>query len=1264
MTTTSGTVANIQIGVNLIDDYLYLAESPVAQDLSGCFVTVQNPNTTETGTGQASELLTVNGQGELVHYQPDNSSNSGWSQTVVPCSPPSYAPNLSATAAVIRRLVGFYDAAGILNALVYYDNAETSGAYSATWMQRSTSGEWSPAALDGNAENALGCTYQTNLFTDSDGNRYLYGVSANIGGGAFFLVAFNDDKENWEVIYDQALDEFLGNLSEQAAFQMAQGSGSGGAVVVLWVADDQIYYRNASITVGKLETTFQWTEATQPPYNPGVGTLTVQDVYALPAAYGENNLLVRNASGTLYLVQGYNEQKVSLLALTGTQTTQPEGVAAVAAGVDSRGVLTILGIDQDSDNLWYLQQQGTGAQLDPTSWVNLGGISLTIGCPTSMKVGPELFTVVQAQAGPTVYHMDQGLPAPSQNGNDGQSTQVWSTRKVAGPAPASSDPTNIASYSMELSLLDANGNPVGSTTDPNGIPVTVTADQATTIIWNSIAYHTDPNQSATIVADGSGQATVLYQAVGLKPPVITFSVTNSDQSTASRWCQGDIVEVKTGETQLTPAPGAVAPTLQTVQGQTLIDQNLTGSDYSNTDAANNAAAALNSAGGWMVTNAQDPQGTGSVDLSRVSVPHWQLDFTHPDGPRFRVLAADEARALLAKAEHPSTPPLLGGTLGDVFGDVAHFFKQEWQKLDSFAATVDQDVLKVVLTAEQGAQSFVISTVKQAGAALETIFSKIKEVAEDIYKVIEDVIAFLKMLFDWDDILNTHNVIKECVTQTLTNINNSLSYAETLVDEGFATLQAEVKKVFQDLESNFESIQGQSFNQFVDNTSGSQNTLAGTSTQNAQQQHASKCNYVYSRSLPSFSGPNAIALPSFFGAIGDADPTAPITNAVNQYIYSGDPNDQNTQTFNAGNAKLQDFVTGKITDPSVFFNLIIVDLLTAAEDIVLFIVDGIEFVINAALSIAASAIESFTSTVTATIDIPIITWLWKNVITDGDDLSILDLVCLIYAVPTTILYKLVGSKLLQPNEPIQAPFSSSDASTIKSVGLPWPAIPGQTAAGAQTLGSGSQLPSLLLANIYMSTGLFLTISAAITVYGDYLAWQSQQSEDDAPNPRATFVSWLSVIFRLFVFGTGAPVGVLQKPRDQWSDADQWTMWLWCTRGSAILVDTIFTAVSQKKAEAKWGPTYGPALRFTLAAGLEAVGSVAAYYQLKDSNYSSWVPANDWARPAAGLFKPMLYAKPDSVLWVPFPWLLGIDLVAGIGSSVTQIGATVYQYQHQS
>jgi hypothetical protein len=1242
MTTTSGIVANIQIGVNLIDDYLYLAESPVAQDLSGCFVTVQNPNTTATGTGQSSELLTVDGQGELVHYQPDKSSNSGWSKTVVPCSPPSYAPDLSSTAAVIRRLVGFYDAEGVLNVLVYYDNAETSGASCATWMQRSTSGEWSPATLGGNAENALGCTYQTNLFTDSDGNHYLYGVTANIGGGAFFMVAFDDSNESWEVIYSQDLDEFSGNLPLEAAFQMAQGSGASGAVVILWVADDQIYYRDASITVGKLETTFQWTEATQPPYNPGIGTLTVQDVYALPAAYGENNLLLCDASGTLYLVQGYNEQNVSLLALTGTQTSQPEGVAAVAAGVDSRGFLTIFGIDQDSDNLWYLQQQGTAAQLDPTGWVNLGGTNLTIGCPTSMKVGPELFAVMQAQAGPTVYHLDQSLPAQSQNGSSDQSTQVWSIREVAEPAPSSSDPTNIASYSMELSLFDADGNPVGATTDhPNGVPVTVTADQATTIVCNGIAYHTDPSQSVTIVTDVGGQASVLYQAVSLKPPVITFLVENPDQSTASRWCQGDIVEVQTDETQLTPAPGAVAPTLQTVSGQTLIDQNLTGSDYANTTAADNAAAAINSSGGWMVTNGQDPDGTGSIDLSAVNVPHWHLDFTHPDGPRFRVLTADEARSLLAKAQDPSTPPLLGGTLGNVFGDVAHFFKHEWQKLDSFAATVDQDVLTVVLTAEEGVQSFVISTVKQAGAALETIFSKIKEVADDIYSVIEEVIAWLKMLFEWQDILNTHKIIKSSINQTFANINNSLDYAQEQVSEKFGTVVTDVKDFFQNLESYFEP--GQTYNQFANglpppSAASGGNVLAGTTTTQSQQQYASKTNYVYSRAQPSFA--TATAASGLAADPESSDPTTVITNAVQQYLY-GDTFNQYTQT-------LWSFLTSAITSPSNLFDVVILDLLQAAQDLVIFVIEAIEQVINATLSIAADALGALSGLLNVNLDIPIISWLYKYVITGtienpGDNLTLLDLMCLLLAVPVTILYKLVYGNG-------QAPFSSTDVTTVQD-GLPWPTIPATMASELSSDPATTSLPPDTVETLGICAGLMLFINGTLILpSADTLAAQSDGLA--APNPLATFYSWASILLRTYICGAAAPFGAIAKSPQDWTNADQWTLVLWQSRMFALLVDTCYTALSPSQAGAKWTQVVGPTTKTAMGICLAGVGGVAGYYQLKDSPYTGWNAANSWIRPLPSVFKFLLYLGEGSI-----PWLPGIDVCAGIGASATQIGAAV-------
>ncbi|HMQ93635.1 MAG TPA: hypothetical protein PKA33_03280 [Amaricoccus sp.] len=70
-------IAEIDIGVNLIDNYLYLMDSPVAQDPDGRFLVVQNPAVLQSGSGQASELLTVDGDGQLVHYIPDTQSNSG-----------------------------------------------------------------------------------------------------------------------------------------------------------------------------------------------------------------------------------------------------------------------------------------------------------------------------------------------------------------------------------------------------------------------------------------------------------------------------------------------------------------------------------------------------------------------------------------------------------------------------------------------------------------------------------------------------------------------------------------------------------------------------------------------------------------------------------------------------------------------------------------------------------------------------------------------------------------------------------------------------------------------------------------------------------------------------------------------------------------------------------------------------------------------------------------------------------------------------------
>ena len=56
--------------------------------------------------------------------------------------------------------------------------------------------------------------------------------------------------------------------------------------------------------------------------------------------------------------------------------------------------------------------------------------------------------------------------------------------------------------------------------------------------------------------------------------------------------------------------------------------------------------------------------------------------------------------------------------------------------------------------------------------------------------------------------------------------------------------------------------------------------------------------------------------------------------------------------------------------------------------------------------------------TATIDIPVLSWLYKDI--TGNDLSVLDLLCLIPANPTTLVYKIAKNT---------TPFPSDDPFTV-------------------------------------------------------------------------------------------------------------------------------------------------------------------------------------------------------------------------------------------
>jgi|GEM_PF-3631501 hypothetical protein len=1246
MTTTA---ADIQIGVNLIDDYLSLAEAPVADDLVGRFLVVQDLAKEET----ASELLTVAPNGDLAHFYPDTSSHSGWalgSETVTsPVTPGD---------TTIKRLTGFY-AKGVLQSLCYFDTDET-GVEAAAWMASTAPGTWTNAPLTSDAKNALYYTYQTDTYVDANGINYVYGITKGLGDPAFFLVMYDDTENQWDVEYAQYLSMFSEPLTPSAAFRIAPGASSD-ALTVLWVepGTTSIYYRYATMTDG----TFSWNGDTQPPIDTSAyGAITVDRIYPFAGTFGEDNLLLLDTSGALYVIGGFNQQSPSVTRLTNPSAAQgindpidqpqPVGAFTADAGLDSAGNQRIVALETGTNSLWYMTIDADG-QFDPTAdWVNLGGPFETIGCPTSMIYGPELFAI---DLNNSVYHKALTPQDPNNQVNP-----VWVTKKLAQPVASTATPQNVSLYSMQLQIVDANGNPVGSQV------IDVTADHAATVVVNDVAHAIGPNTSVPISTDTNGQVTVMFEAVDLKPPVITFTVSGTS---ATRWCQGDSVQIKSTDTNpITPPPQSMSNRLQnndptravsndsltTAQTQpgtcpaTGVDKStpqLMSASYASGDPSGSACTSLINAGSWM-----DPNNThddGTIDASKLPVRHWRIDFAHPGGVVFEILSEEEARRLFAKTN-------LGGS-SHTFGGVCEFFKHMFHQLNTFAATVAKNVqtgLYELTIAFNDTMSFIISTAKEAGAATETIFSKIaagiEAVANDVYEAIKRVIEWLKMLFDWQDIINTHKAIMYVVKQSLfTNLENAVAGAETDVSKWFGSLKTDVTNVFDNLEQHFDS--STSFNDYANNAqstfpslasslaSSSGNALAGTTTLNTQQQHASKCHYVKSRSQSSFGTMGTTPTAS------SSDPTTAIVQAIQTGIM--DPTNANGQSlFTSFSNELLDFLNDTFSNPSDFFDLVILAFLESAKDLVLFIIDVLEAVLEAFLQLLEDALKQLEGMVTGTITIPIISWLWKNVIS-GQDLSLLDLFCLLLAVPSTILYKILyGGSNASP------PFTTTTLNELTSNPLAWPSLPTQSAPDAQLRAPVGYTPPSK--DVLLPLGILAGLSYVVTGWCEMTTdLKAALGEDDTA---ARNYSILAIVIAAYQIGATAPYSLFAESPGDWKDADRWALNAWFTGIFITSCDTCFVALSASHTATKFVEGAGPVGDSAMGVCQEAIGIVTCIYQSQSgSGYTNWDCAGNIIGPIDECLKFMIEGSPYLQTA-----LVTLDFFLPVGTCVTTCGSAVH------
>lgn len=648
------------------------------------------------------------------------------------------------------------------------------------------------------------------MYVDASGNPSVYGVVPPPLGqvlgspgyfyadsAIFFLIGRDPQSGGWGVLAQTT----AGAMGTSAPLQLRM---LGGDVypTVLWMDQQGVAWQELDLASSGGAQMGWVGSANRLPFG-DIAPEGVSRILSIPGDVAPHSILFIDNDSNLHLASFSTDlSNLALEQLTG-EDAEPAGAPAGAVAVCLSGSSQLFIIETGTGALWTCKQFTETAY-----WVPLGNRLAAVAAKPDVSGGPELFI---ADLNYRVFHL-------SQNPSD----TLWVTQRLAIPSPAAnpSPPAEIASITMQAAAVDAQGNPV-----PDAI-FTLSSDQWVSVVVQSETHWVGPGAPALFAADATGTASAMYQAHGLVMPQLTFSAISPGQDpsdgAAGRWCQGDAVEVKPGETAPPPKSSSIANRLAgNDPGFAVTDASLVaaGLATSGSDSDGSKVNMIHAVGQWM------QQGSSGAGLSSgpamASVPRWRVDFTE-SGPQFRELTETEAGAIFG-----GTGAKLSGAPEGVFGDIGdliNHFKHAWQDVTSLAATIVGDTIQIAVNGI----TLVVNTVRQAAAVMELVFVRLANGVRDVYSAIEAVIEWLKLLFEWEDIVNTHKVIKTVVNSLFDTAQASAADLQSLLNQQFSSLQATINGELSKIGGN--PAYTQSFNQFANGLPGQPSAASANARQ--------------------------------------------------------------------------------------------------------------------------------------------------------------------------------------------------------------------------------------------------------------------------------------------------------------------------------------------------------------------------------------------------------------------------------------------------
>lgn len=289
----------------------------------------------------------------------------------------------------------------------------------------------------------------------------------------------------------------------------------------------------------------------------------------------------------------------------------------------------------------------------------------------------------------------------------------------------------------------------------------------------------------------------------------------------------------------------------------------------------------------------------------------------------------------------------------------------------FIVKIGKEIFKIVLTSVTSVVKGIIWVFKKIGA------------------LIEDVIEFIGFLFEWGDILDATDSVAA-------GFNAALDYGEELLNSKNVDAHKWLEDVRTSILKNLSDLQS---NDYKGARTGGDNTMARLGDtvdgDNKGDDDEVKASVTYNWSSYYFTyggGPtNAVLHDDSLSTKDSTDNVVKLWDDIQEEVESI------TKTVTKVAGGLVQFLNTSNYSVKELINKIEGDLVNGMIDSLKKLVD----ILFDALTAGISLVRDLTTKI---IDIPVISWLWKNVIAGGRPLTLLNFCALLIAIPTTVLYK--------------------------------------------------------------------------------------------------------------------------------------------------------------------------------------------------------------------------------------------------------------------